>query len=307
MKMKKIGVLMGGMSKEREISLRTGAAIAAALKRQGYQIESIDADVHLIDRLKEKKIEVAFIALHGKLGEDGSVQGMLEWLRIPYTGSGVMASSIAMEKIMCKRIAHDVGLPVASHEIFRSGEESPMAFAKRYTGVYPAIVKPSREGSTVNTTIVENADALAQAIETALGSDDLILIEKFIRGEEVTVGILNGKSLPPLEIAPKSGFYDYTSKYTKGMTEYLLPARISGDMSERLMRQTAAIYQELGCKGVARADFMIGEEGECFLEINTIPGMTETSLVPKAAQYVGIDFDMLCEEILKTASLKVRV
>src|SRR3989338_2971321 len=308
-KKKRIAVLFGGESRERDISLKTGIAIAAALKRREYDVVEIDAQRDVMTRLTQEKIDVAFIALHGKYGEDGCIQGLLEWMRIPYTGACVCGSAIAMNKVLCKRLATSFGVPVARDEVYVAGNEIT-SFIERLTLPYPVIVKPSREGSTIHVTIVHEAHLLGEALERALLSDDTVLVEEYVRGREVTVGLLRGKSLPIVEIVPKSGFYDFESKYTKGKTDYIVPANISAKLSEHLGKLSEKLFAAIDTidgSGFARADYMIGDnERIVFLEINTIPGMTETSLVPKAAASAGISFDELCEQILKTASLKVK-
>ncbi len=305
---KKIGVLMGGVTKEREISLRTGNAISASLKRMGHNVADIDVGSDIVDRLKAESVDVAFIALHGKFGEDGCIQGLLEMMRIPYTGGGVMGSSVGMDKIVCDMVAMQLGIPTPRELAFNIKEESVESFIGRLTIPVPLIVKPSREGSTINMTIVKSSDELPRAINAAAGSDDKIIVQEYLAGKEITVGLLNGRALPPLEIAPKSGFYDYASKYTKGATEYIIPARISSKAAERIQEWSVAVFGALDCSGTARCDYIVGENDRAFfLEINTIPGMTELSLVPKAAAHIGISFDQLVEEILNTAALKVNV
>jgi len=307
---KRVAVLMGGISKEREISLRTGGAISAGLKRMGYDVTDIDVGdgAALVERLAREKTDVAVIALHGKFGEDGCVQGLLEMLRIPYTGAGVMASSIGMDKIVCKRIAREIGIPCLPEEFFDSEHDNVKEFAARFTMEMPVIVKPSREGSTINMTIVKDRRELVPALSKAVESDNRVLVEKYVNGREVTVGLINGEALPTLEIAPKSGFYDYASKYTKGMTEYIVPARIPDVQAKKLQAQSQLIYKEIECEGTARVDFIVSSDNDAyFLEINTIPGMTELSLVPKAAAHVGIGFDEVCERLLDGARLKVNV
>ncbi len=307
---KRVAVLMGGISKEREISLRTGGAISAGLARLGYEVVSIDVKggAELAGRLASEKADVAVVALHGKFGEDGCVQGLLEMIRIPYTGAGVLASSVGMDKVVCKRVARGIGIPCLPEVAFDSDRDDADAFAAKFAMEMPVIVKPSREGSTINMTIVKKRGDLAQALKTASGSDNRILVEKYIKGRELTVGLINGEALPVLEIAPKSGFYDYASKYTKGMTEYIVPARISDALAQRLKDYSRRIYAEIDCEGTARVDFIAPSDDEAyFLEINTIPGMTELSLVPKAAAHVGMGFDEVCERLLDGARLKVNV
>jgi D-alanine-D-alanine ligase len=301
---------MGGVTKEREISLRTGTAIAAGLARRGYDAVTIDVGggPELVDRLRELRPHVAVVALHGKYGEDGCIQGFLEMLRIPYTGGGVLASSVGMDKLVCKRIARGLGIPCPREECFDAEEDDVERFAADLALPMPVIVKPSREGSTINMTIVRERPELLPALRTALQSDTKILVEQYLVGKEVTVGVLNGQALPPLEIAPKSGFYDFQSKYTKGMTEYIVPARIGKEITEKLKAWGVAIYRAIECEGTARSDFIVSSDSEAaFLEINTIPGMTELSLVPKAAAHIGLSFDDVCERLLDGARLKVNI
>ena len=305
---KKVGVLMGGVTKEREISLRTGSAISASLRRLGFDVADIDVGSDVVERLRAEKIDVAVIALHGKFGEDGCMQGLLEIMRIPYTGGGVMGSSVGMDKVICDMVAMQLGVPLPRELCFNYGEETVESVIGRLAIPLPLIVKPSREGSTINITIVRTADELPKAIETASRSDGKIIIQEYVPGKEITVGLVNGRALPVLEIAPKSGFYDYTSKYTKGATEYIVPARISPKIAERMQEWSVALFAALDCSGAARCDFIVGENDRAyFLEINTIPGMTELSLVPKAAAHIGITFDDLVLDILNAASLKVNV
>lgn len=296
-KNKKIGVLMGGISREREISLRSGQAVVNALRARGYDVTEIDTAQDVWGTLR-KKIDVAFLALHGRYGEDGTIQGLLEILKIPYTGSGVLASAIAMDKDLTKKLVVPAGVLTPEWVTVKNNiQKSPLPL--------PVIVKPSREGSTIGMTIVKEGKDFKAALDLALSHDDQVLVEKFVTGTEVTVGILDGKALPVLEIVPKSGTYDFASKYTQGMTEYIVPARIPKTVSVALMQLTEKIFSLLQLSGCARMDFIIHDDIPYFLEVNTIPGMTETSLVPKAAQAAGLTFEDVCEKILKTASLKV--
>lgn len=301
LKMKKIAVLMGGLSAEREISLRTGRAVLAALQENGYNAVGIDAGRDLPVRLAEEKIEVAFIALHGRFGEDGTVQGLLEMLGIPYTGSGVMASAVAMDKVTAKKILLHHELPTPAFKVFCRGDDKE-AFTARCRH-FPLVVKPAREGSTIGVSIVRDADELRAGIDSALSHDDMVLIEDFIKGLEVTVGVLDGEALPVIQVVPKGGFYDFQAKYTAGQTEYLVPAPLEGALYERLQQVAVAAFRALGCAGAARVDFMVREREFFCLEVNTIPGMTETSLLPKAARHDGISFGELAQRILEGAAL----
>jgi D-alanine-D-alanine ligase len=292
---------MGGISREREISLRTGSAILKALQEGGYQAIGIEVSTDIVMRLLAERLEVAFIALHGRWGEDGTVQGLLELLRIPYTGSGVLASALAMNKIKAKEIFLHQGIPTPKF-ITPQGEaiqEPPFP--------PPWVVKPVSEGSTIGISTVMDRKGLEQAVRRAQGYDREVLIERFIKGKELTVGILQGRPLPIIEIVPQKGFYDYQAKYTPGMTQYLCPARISDQKQNELGRLALKAYHALGCSSCARVDLFLSEEGEAFVtEVNTIPGMTETSLVPKAAAHVGISFPQLVAIICEEASLKIK-
>lgn len=303
LKEKKIGVLMGGFSKEREISLRSGAAVSKALRAHGYQATEIDVGRDVAERLGGGKIDAAFIALHGRHGEDGTIQGLLEILGIPYTGSGLLPSAICIDKDLTKRLvlALEIRTPPWKMVLKKDAgtiREPPLRL--------PVIVKPNQEGSTIGLSIVKREMDLRSALEQAFVHDEKVLVEEFISGTEVTVGILEGKALPVLEIVPKSGFYDYEAKYTKGMTEYIVPARIPEKGQKKLAEASERIFAFLNLSGFARMDFIVDPRGDdYFLEVNTIPGMTETSLIPKAAAAVGISFEELCERILEGASLKV--
>jgi D-alanine-D-alanine ligase len=297
-KNKKIGVLLGGLSKERDVSLRSGAAVAKALRARGYSVAEIDAVRDLPEKLKAAGIERAFIALHGRYGEDGAVQGLLEIMGIPYTGSGPLASAICMDKELTKKVlvsemGDDLMTPV--WKVIRRGD----AFAPNLP--LPVVVKPNREGSTIGISIVRAEREFAPAVTQALALDETVLVEEFVTGPEVTVSVVNGRALPIVEIVPKSGFYDYASKYTKGATDYIVPARIPESIRDRLQAVSERIWKIMKLDGFARVDFV----GDYFLEVNTVPGLTETSLVPKAAAAAGMSFEDLCEEVLKGASLKI--
>lgn len=301
LKHKRIGVLLGGLSAEREISLRTGRAVLAALERNGYTAVAIDAGRDLAQRLAAEQIEVAFIALHGRFGEDGTVQGLLELLDIPYTGSGVLASSVAMDKIATKKFLLHEGIPTPAFHTYALGEERSTLLAGITS--WPVIAKPAHEGSTIGVTVARDPEELTRALDAALQYDTTVLIEEFISGAEATVSVLDGIPLPIIQVVPKSGFYDFTSKYTAGQTEYLLPAPLPPAVYAAMQRHAANAIRALGCKGAARADFMIrGDELFC-LEVNTIPGMTETSLLPKAAAAAGIPFDELVLRLLEGAGV----
>ncbi len=300
MKKKKIGVLLGGESAEREVSLKTGGAILQALLRKGYDAEALDMKGDWAKIIEEGKVDVAFIALHGRLGEDGAVQGMLEVRGVPYTGSGVAASAISMSKLMTKKILSDSGVKTPRYVYFDVVDDLPVSV----DGVldFPVVVKPDREGSTIGISIVTSPGSLGDAVREASRFDKRVMIEEYVKGKEITVGVLNGMVLPAIEIIPKSGFYDYSSKYTSGATEYVCPALIDDAILEKSYDASSTAAKVLNLRGAARLDFRVGDDGNAyFLEINTIPGMTETSLLPKAALVAGIGFDDLVEQILLDA------
>ncbi len=296
---------MGGVSREREISLKTGKAILKALTEKGYFVAAIDVGDDIVEKLAKEKIECAFLALHGRFGEDGTIQGMLELMRIPYTGSGVLASALAMNKIMCKKFFLCEGIPTPRFEVIRR-DEVKREPAKGTSLPLPVVVKPAGEGSTIGISIVRSEEELGPALNRAGEYDGEILVEEFIKGKEITVGILENIPLPIIEIVPKSGFYDYHAKYTKGETQYILPARISREKYLLAQEISLKAFQQLGCSGLARVDLMADENENPFvIDVNTMPGMTETSLLPKAAQYAGIPFEDLVERILLGASIKI--
>lgn len=298
---KKIAVLMGGLSAEREISLKTGNACLKALQELSYQAIAVDAGPDLPEQLREGKIDVAFIALHGRFGEDGRVQGLLEMLQIPYTGSGVLASSLAIDKVMTKKMLLYHELPTPGFEFMRPGDSSEQLLERCHH--LPLVVKPSREGSTIGITIARSQEALRDGIDSAAALDGTVLVEEYIDGVELTVSVLNGEALPIIQIVPKAGFYDFHAKYTAGETEYLLPAPIDADCYHRIQQVAVSACATLGCRGAARVDFMLREREFYCIEVNTIPGMTETSLLPKAAAKAGIGFPQLVEQILLDAGL----
>lgn len=291
LKDKRIGVLMGGISSEREISLKTGDAIYNALINRGYNAFKIDVTKDFLKNLYSYKIDIAYIALHGKYGEDGIIQGILEFAGIPYTGTPVMGSAICMNKVLTKRIFNSIGI------------STPEYWLKRDEVELPVVVKPVSEGSTIGISIVENLNDFDAAIENAKKYSDEIFFEKFINGKEITVSVLCGKALPVIEIRPKKGFYDFESKYTKGMTEYLIPAEIEKEIEEKVKRESEIIFKEFKCRGAIRVDYMVKDDETYALEVNTIPGMTPTSLLPKAAKSIGLSFEDVVEEILKDAGL----
>lgn len=303
----RIGVLMGGQSSEREISLRTGMAVHRALLRRGYDAVAIDVDDSVLQQLRAKKVALVFLALHGPGGEDGTVQGLLESIGMPYTGSGVRASAIAMHKVTTKALLASYGIPVPPGAVLdaaRKGERSPKSLPAGLR--WPVVVKPAAEGSTIGVSIVRRAADWRPALRRAHHYDREAVVESYIAGREITVSVLAGQSkptaLPPVEVVAPGGFYDYAAKYTKGRTRYLCPAPLSAVVSKQVKELAVRAYHVIGCQGAARVDFRVTPKGRPYvLEINTIPGMTETSLLPMAAAQAGIDYDSLTEMILRSA------
>jgi D-alanine-D-alanine ligase len=291
---KKIVVLMGGASAERDISLHSGQAVFEALQGQGLNVVALDLaeDTTLwTAQIQEAQADVAFIALHGTYGEDGCIQGMLDVLQLPYTGSGVTASAVCMHKRITKCVLDDIGIRTPEDVVIKDGK--PL--------VYPVFVKPVAEGSSVGLHYVED-EAAWDVLD--LGSLDDWLIESCVVGVEVAVSVVDGKALPPVEVAPKSGMYDFASKYTAGATDYYCPARLSDSQTEQCKTIAEKAVAAVGCAGAPRVDLIVPDVGApVVLEINTIPGMTATSLLPKAAAEVGIPFPALCVMIIQAALL----
>ena len=303
----KVAVLTGGRSAEREVSLMSGAGVLAALRARGVDAHAFDPAERPMDDLAREGFARVFIALHGRFGEDGTVQGALELLGIPYTGSGVMASAIAMDKVYTKRIWTTHGLPTPGFALARSGAD--VLEATRRYGL-PLAVKPSREGSTIGFTKVVSEDQCAAAYEIARRPDDDVLCEQFVDGRELTIAIIGSgteaRALPVIEIVAPAGNYDYQTKYFRDDTRYVCPADLPEALSARIRDIALRSFHALGCEGWARADVMLrrADDEPFLLEINTSPGMTGHSLVPMAAKAEGISYEDLCVRILETAGLK---
>ncbi len=306
MKSKKIGVLFGGLSAEREVSLQSGTAVHRALVAQGYNAVAIDAGRDLAEVLKREGVEAAFIALHGRYGEDGCVQGLLELLQIPYTGSGVLASALAMHKLYSKQAFSASGILTAPFRRYRRGE---VVIVADLPFCLPLVVKPVQEGSSVGISIVREEVQLAAALAEAFRHDDEILVEQYIKGQEVQVGILDEKPVGAIEIVPKNEFYDFEAKYTDGMAEHIFPARLEPGLYEKALQVGLAAHRALGCKGYSRVDLLVTPAGDCYvLEVNTLPGMTALSLLPEiAAKGAGLSFEALVAHIIEAATLSVTV
>ncbi|OFW55088.1 MAG: hypothetical protein A2163_10590 [Actinobacteria bacterium RBG_13_35_12] len=305
----KIGVIAGGISSEREISLLTGKNIYQSLLKSGYDTVFIDFKNNFYNKLR--KINLAFLALHGRYGEDGTVQGLLELMKIPYTGSGVLGSAIAINKILSKKIMKCENILTPEYITLdfndRQGMVETMSLINKMLS-YPVIVKPNSEGSTIGVNIATSDGQLEHAVKDALKYDNKILIEKYFSGRELTVSIIGNVpvALPIIEIKPKSGFYNYKAKYTRNMTEYIVPAKLNKEISGHISEVAVKCHRVLECSGISRVDFILDScENAYVLELNTMPGMTVTSLVPKAAEAAGINFDLLVEIILDLANLKV--
>jgi D-alanine-D-alanine ligase len=295
----KVAVLLGGKSAEREVSLKSGGMVLGALKKKGIDAHPFDPkERDLLDLVKER-FQRVFIALHGRFGEDGTVQGVLEWLGIPYTGSGVLASALAMDKLRTKRIWVADGLPTAPYAVLDKDTDLK-AVAKRL-GV-PMFVKPASEGSSVGMTKVRKASALDEAYALAVNYDPVVLAEKFIDGPELTVAILGDRVLPIIRIVTPREFYDYEAKYIANDTQYLVPCGVSEKKEKDLQALALKAFRALGCRGWGRVDLMLDKRGKPYLlEINTSPGMTDHSLVPMAARAVGISYADLCVKVLEMA------
>ena len=327
----KVAVLMGGRSAEREISLKTGQGVAGALRALGHDATSVDAadgallpagdevaaartaavvgglplraQVGVVDVAAVREADIVYIALHGTFGEDGRIQALLELAGKRYTGSGVLASALAMDKVMSKRMFVHDGVPTPRWSARRAGER-PDARDLEVCGGLPVVVKPSEEGSSVALTIVERAADLGPAFVEAALHGDIVLIEEYIPGRELTVAVLGDEALPIVEICPKEGFYDYHNKYTQGRTDYFCPADLPEPLAARIRELGARAARVLGCTGVSRVDFRLSPRGEpSCLEVNTIPGMTPTSLVPMAARAVGLSYEDVVARTLELVSV----
>lgn len=294
----RIAVLMGGLSTERDISLKSGAAVSSALKSMGWFVIEIDVNTDLPSQLRTHKITHAWLALHGKFGEDGCVQGLLEIMQIPYTGSGVRACAISMDKFQSKQILRGGKIQMAKDQLVHSIEEG-LDFP------VPCVVKDPIGGSSIGVWMCKTEEEKQSALTDCFLNSSNALIEEWVIGEEITVAVLEGKALPVVLIRPKNDFFDLEAKYTKGKTDYLVPAPIAKDLAQNAQIQAVEAYNRIGMQGIARADFLITEnQGPIFLEINAIPGMTQTSLSPMAANSAGISFEELVESVLMNAHLE---
>lgn len=303
----KIAVLYGGVSNEREVSISSSKGIIQALKNNGHDVLSIDFHPDRLEELIQLDVDLVFIGLHGKYGEDGSIQGLLDMLKIPYVGSGVLASSLAMDKYKAKQMFQAVGIPTAKDEQFYLTVDSDLdqVVEKIHSSFsFPFVIKPNREGSTVGLSVVKNETETLNALKKAMENDPFVLVEQFIDGMELTVPVLGRldkeRALPIIEIVPKNEIYDYESKYTEGGSEHIIPARISDELTEQIKQYAVAAHRVLGCKTYSRVDFLLTNDGTPYiLEVNTLPGMTPTSLFPDSAQSENITYDEMIEMLVQ--------
>lgn len=307
----KIGVLMGGPSTERDISLASGKAVYESLSQAGLNVAAIDIKTdgkeENIRLIKSQEIDLAFIALHGRFGEDGQIQEILDTLKVPYTGSGAVASRLAMDKIASRKIFEASGLHVPRYKI-----EDKLSYNTNWRTHHndftlPLVVKPATHGSSIGLSVVDREEELDKSVDLAFSFDERIIIEEYIRGREVTVGILDELALPVIEIIPKKRFFDYEAKYQSGMTDYVVPAELEDEIAQKIQEAALSAHKLLGCYGCSRVDMILSSDNIPFLlEVNTIPGFTVTSLLPKAAKAVGIDFSRLCIKLIRLAYEKTQ-
>lgn len=301
-----VAVVYGGTSGEREVSLNSGRCCAAALEEVGFSVDLIDPSKKAdLVKLIEGNYDIAFLALHGRGGEDGTIQGFLETAGIPYTGSGVLASAQAVNKGKAKELYEAAGLNVAASAVIGKGDELDDADLEELAGEIglPCVVKPTTEGSSLGMTIVRELGQLRGAIDLALSVDEEAMVEAFVEGIELTVGVIGNddpRALPIIQVVPtEDEFYNFHAKYAQGGSEHLCPAPLTSEQTEAVQELAVAAHSVLGCRGISRSDVMMDADGVCWLlETNTLPGMTDTSLVPDAARVAGIEFPQLCEKIV---------
>lgn len=306
----KIGVLMGGASTERTISLKSGKAVFESLKEEGLDVVGLDIKTHSLSKniqlIKDAGIDIAFIALHGRFGEDGQIQKILEDLDIPYTGSGVAASRLALDKIASRQIFQIYGLAVPHYKVMhRLSYHKDAMFKDNFN--FPLVIKPATHGSSIGLSIIDKRRELKKALDLAFSFDERIVIEEYINGREITVGIVKNRALPVIEIKPKHRFFDYQAKYTTGLTEYIVPANLKKEVSQIAQRSALKAHRFLGCEGFSRVDMILKDSTVYVLEVNTVPGLTKISLLPKAAQAIGLSFSKLCIQLIKLAYEKKKI
>jgi D-alanine-D-alanine ligase len=305
---RRVAVLAGGLSLERDVSLRSGRRVAEALADAGHEVTRLDLDDHLVASLAEGAFEVAFLALHGKAGEDGTIQNLLELLQVPYTGPAAIASALAWDKAVCKGLWSREGLRTPDWIAVSSDAIRDMGAARALDRIVerlgmPLVVKPSQGGASMGVRIVTDPGDLAAALIGSFSYHDVVLVEQFIDGSEIAVSIVDGKALPAVEIAPKDGAYDFSARYTAGSTEFFAPARLDPEVLDTCAEVALAAYELIGCRHITRADMIVSADGQPhLLELDTCPGLTETSLVPIAAQAEGWDFLELCERLVELAA-----
>ena len=308
MKDSAVAVIAGGLSFEREVSLRSGRRVADALRERGFIVSELDADSQLVELLQAGDYDAAFLALHGRFGEDGTVAGLLELLGLPYTGSGVDASRLAFDKLAAKSVLRRAGLPVpdaiplAEGALRELGLGALLDRAVEQLGL-PLVVKPNRGGSALGIRLVERADQLPAALMSAFGYDDTVLLERRVSGTELALAVVDGHPpLPAVEIRPKAGWYDFAARYTHGAADFLAPAPLDAEVTERCLAIARAAHLALGCRDISRVDAILDQDGTCWvLEVNTGPGLTSTSLVPMAADAAGIAFADLAAHLTNRA------
>lgn len=306
--MPKIAVLMGGRSAEREISLQTGAGVLSTLERLGYSAFAADYDDRFVDNIRERKPDAVFIALHGGAGEDGSVQALLEWMRIPYQGSGVRASAVAMDKWMTKAIMHAEGIPTPKAVIVELSTPDGGVPAIPTDIGCPCVVKPMASGSSVGVHIISESADWEPAIRDAASHGERILVEQYVGGREFTAAVLGDTALPVVEIIPNDESYSYAAKYTPGGSTHRVPAAIDATMTERMQTLSLKLHRALGARDYSRTDILIGDDGQPYvLECNTLPGLTKYSLFPEAAAAAGIDHAALVDRLVKAALSRAAV
>ncbi len=299
----RVAVFLGGLSSERAVSLDTGTAVLKALRDRGVDAHGWDPAERPMADFTRAGFDRVWIALHGPGGEDGALQGLLQWLDVPYTGSGVMASAVAMDKVLSKHLFRAAGIPTPDYAVIHSRDDASVAAENLG---FPLIVKPSGQGSSVGMSKIFERGELNGAVDTALRYGDTALLETCIAGDEFSVAVLQGEALPSIRIVTPRVFYDYRAKYESDRTEYICPGTATADQEAAYGELAVAAFRELGCTGWGRVDFMTGEDGQpLVLEVNTVPGMTSHSLVPMAARQVGVDFEELCWRILETSFVSV--
>ncbi|MBI4218240.1 MAG: D-alanine--D-alanine ligase [Elusimicrobia bacterium] len=288
---KRIAVLYGGWSEEAPISRKTGAAVLKAFRERNVSAVGIEMNSSVAEKIRKSRADFCFIALHGKWGEDGTAQGLCELLKIPYSGSGVLASALSMNKSVSKTVFQKHGIPTPPFRVTRSW---PVSFS------LPAVIKPVDGGSAIGVTVAHKREEVKSAFQTAIKYSQEVLLEKFVKGKEITAAVLGDRALPLIEILPKHAFYDYTSKYVQGMSRHILPARIPAKVAQQVSEIALKAHAALGCRAFSRVDFIVDGNGSPWvLELNSIPGLTETSLFPEAARAAGFSFSEMIFEMVR--------